>query len=115
MNHTLRILLASVCAAALPAGSADKPLDNCAAQPGATGMHARVNSMREQIERVPVTPDREKQQRLLELHAKHMREGMLELRRRHDAIAPGCRMELMQALMEQMIAHQGAAHELEGR
>ena len=104
-----RILLLATCVAAA-ANAAD--VSPCLNDPQSEGMRTRMERMHEQMDRAQALSDPAEQRRLLELHAKHMREGMRELRRREPALEPGCRIELMHAMMEQVIAHQQAAQEL---
>jgi hypothetical protein len=67
-------------------------------------MRERIEGLREQMKRIEYTVDRAERQRLIDMHLKKMREGMDTLRYR-DA-GEGCRMEFMQAMMEQMMRHQ---------
>ena len=106
-------ILAAICLVAATAIA--KEGTPCLEDPGATGMRTRMERMHEQMDRARSLSDPADQRRLLELHAKHMREGMRELRRRDPGLEPGCRMELMHAMMEQVIAHQQAAQELGAR
>jgi hypothetical protein len=100
----MKTLIAAVaCALALPV-LADAGLPECRKDPQARGLAQRVENIREQMERAELSTDRAEQRRLLELHAKTMHEGMRELRRRHAS--PGCREEMMHAMMEQMMRHQ---------
>jgi len=103
------ILAATCLVAAATAGAQGAP---CSGDPQATGMRTRMERMHEQVGKAQAVSDPAEQRRLLELHAKHMSEGMRELRRRDPGLQPGCRMELMHAMMEQVIAHQQAAQEL---
>ena len=84
----------------------------CANDAVAEGMRTRMERMHDQMNRAHALSDPADQRRMLELHAKHMREGMRELRRREPGLEPGCRIELMHAMMEQVIEHQQAAQEL---
>jgi hypothetical protein len=84
----------------------------CSNDPNAAGMQTRMERMHEQMDKAHGLSDPAGQRRLLELHAKHMREGMRELRRREPELEPGCRLELMHSMMEQVIAHQQAAQEI---
>lgn len=76
---------------------------SCERDPAARGLTERVQGMTEQMDRIEWTTDREVQQRLMELHMKKMREGMRELR--HRKAGDACRVEMMQAMMEQMMRH----------
>ena len=103
-------ILAAACLVASAALAHDGA--SCMNDPSAEGMRTRMERMHEQMDRAQSLSDPAEQRRLLELHAKHMSEGMRELRRRDPGLQPGCRMELMHAMMEQVIAHQQAAQEL---
>jgi hypothetical protein len=103
-----RILLLATCIAAVANAAEMSP---CMNDPQAEGMRMRMERMHEQMDRAQVLADPAEQRRLLDLHAKHMREGMRELRRRETGLEPACRMELMHAMMEQVIAHQCVAQE----
>jgi len=81
----------------------------CANETGGQGLQARVKTIRDQMDRIRQTTNREEQRRLIELHAKNMNEGLQETRRRQPG--PGCRLEMMHAMMEQMIQHQQAVQE----
>ena len=78
--------------------------DACGSGPQAEGMRARVKTMHDQMDRAEWTEDRVQQRDLMDLHMKHMREGMRELRKRD--MPAECRMELMTEMMETMIRHQ---------
>lgn len=106
-------ILAAACLVATAAVAAEGT--PCTNDPDAVGMRSRMEVMHEQMDRAQSQSDPAEQRRLLELHAKHMREGMRELRRREPVLAPGCRLELMHAMMEQVIAHQCMAEELVAR
>jgi len=101
----MRLLIAAACALALPV-LAGSDLAQCEKDPQSRGLVQRVENIKGQMDRAEVSPDRAEQRRLLELHAKTMREGMRELKRRETT--PGCREEMMQAMMEQMLRHQVA-------
>jgi hypothetical protein len=102
-------VVAGTCLVAAPAwADATAP---CKGDPSAVGMRMRMEQMHDQIDKAQSLSDRADQRRVLELHAKHMREGARELRRR-ESLQPACRIELMHALLEQMIAHQQATQEL---
>ena len=83
---------------------ADHTADHCGASVQADGMRARVKTMNEQIDRIEFTEDRGKQRELMDLHMKHMQEGMRELRKRE--MPADCRIELMSSMMESMMRHQ---------
>lgn len=75
--------------------------DHCGTSAQAEGMRARMKTMHEQMDRAEWTEDQAKQRELMDLHMKHMQEGMRELRRRD--IPADCRMDLMSLMMESMI------------
>ena len=81
--------------------------DNCRKDPQSEGMRARVQTMQQQMDQAEWTEDRVQQRHLMDLHMKHMQEGMRELRKRD--LPAECRMELMTEMMETMIRH----HQLE--
>ena len=87
--------------------------DSCERDPAARGLTERMHGMAEQMDRIEWSTDREEQQRLMELHMKKMREGMRELR--HRKTGDACRVEMMQAMMEQMMRHQLVAQDPAGR
>ncbi|HET7730771.1 MAG TPA: hypothetical protein VFK48_12130 [Usitatibacter sp.] len=105
MNRHFRSALAAaaLACACLPA-AATEPLASCRIDPRATGIAERMENLRDQMDRIEWTADRNAQRHLMELHMKAMREGMRELRRREAG--EGCRMEMMHAMMEQMMRHQ---------
>jgi hypothetical protein len=72
-----------------------------------------MEQMQEQMDRIERATDRQQQRRLMELHMKKMHEGMRELRRRDTG--ERCRLEMMHAMMEQMMRHQMVAHDPAGR
>lgn len=78
--------------------------DQCGTAAPAEGMRARMKTMHEQMDRAEWTEDRAQQRDLMDLHMKHMREGMRELRKRE--MPAECRVELMTEMMETMIRHQ---------
>ena len=105
----MRILIATLaCALSLPA-LANPEFAQCEKDPAARGLTQRVENIRGEMDRAEQSGDRAQQRRLLELHAKTMHEGMRELRRRETTT--GCREEMMQAMMEQMMRHQLALQE----
>jgi len=103
-------ILAAACLVAATAFAAEGT--PCTNDPEAIGMRTRMERMHEQMDRARALSDPAEQRRLLELHSKHMREGMRELRRRDPGLEPGCRLELMSAMMEQVIAHQQVVQDL---
>jgi hypothetical protein len=87
----------------------------CANDPDAAGLRSRMESMESQITRIRSLSDKGEQRRLVELHAKHMHEGLRELRRRESRLEPRCHVAMMQSLLEQMIVHQETVHDLDDR
>ena len=110
-----KILKTTLLCVALQAGGAfavDGDTE-CAKQAAMAGMRARLELMHEQMSRIEWTTDRVERSQLLDLHSKHMGEGLREVRRRNlDAT---CRMEMMGAIMEEMVRHQLAASERDDR
>lgn len=111
MRTMIRMVLAAAACAAVPAFAANEAA--CARDPAGTGLAARVQNMHEKMDRAQWTTDPAEQRRLMELHGKLMREGVNELARR-DVGMP-CRLEMMSAMMEQMIQHQQAEQEAGAR
>jgi hypothetical protein len=112
MNKLSRVAAACFLAAASTAFAAVDDMAPCAKDPKATGLPERLARMRDQMDRIEWATDKEEQHRLMDLHVKTMQEGMREVRRRETTT--GCRLEMMQALMEQMMRHQLAAQETDG-
>jgi hypothetical protein len=102
-------------ALALAASTSVLAADGAACPPGAamTGMRERIVSLQEQMDRIEWTADRAEQRRLMDLHAKLMREGMREIH--HRDLAPACRIEMMSSMMDVMIRHQQAMEDPEER
>ena len=96
---------------AVPAFAADTPPD-CPKDGATVGMQARMKTLREEIERIEWTADPAEQKRLMEMHMKHMHEGLRELRRRDMHVA--CRVDLMASMMETMIRHEQVMHDRNG-
>ncbi|HET9576515.1 MAG TPA: hypothetical protein VFP44_01745 [Usitatibacter sp.] len=113
MNRMSRVAAACVFAAASTAFAAVESTVPCAQDPKARGLPERLERMRDQMDRIEWATDKEEQRRLMDLHLKTMQEGMREVRRR-DTTAE-CRMQMMQALMEQMMRHEIVAHDTDGR
>lgn len=80
---------------------ADHPIVACDQDPRAAGMSERVANMRGEMDRIEWTVDRAQQRKLMELHTKKMHESLRELRRRN--LGDSCRMEVMQAMLEEMM------------
>ncbi len=106
----LRLTLAAAALAALPAPAAD--LGACASDPAATGLAARVENMQETMDRIRATSDPARRASLLVLHDKLMREGLQQVRKRNASLA--CRMELTDAMMDQLMLHEQVAHDGDG-
>ena len=101
--------LAVLCAAlAVTPVLADHTLNHCGKSAMAEGMRARVRTINDQMDRIDLTTDRAKQRELLDLHLKHMQEGLRELRKRE--LPAACRIELMSSMMESMVRAQQVAH-----
>ena len=83
---------------------ADHTADHCGMSAQADGMRARVKTINDQMDRIEFTEDKNKQRELMDLHMKHMQEGMRELRKRE--MPSDCRIELMSSMMESMMRHQ---------
>lgn len=100
----------ALCAiAAATSAMAASPQEACAGDPKARGLPERIENMKEQMNRIEWSSDRAQQRALMDLHMKQIQEGMRELRRREAG--PACRMEMMHAMMEQMVRHNLAANE----
>lgn len=102
MKTAIRIAAAVAACAALGAAAAEPA--TCERDPRATGLAQRIATMKDQMNRIEWSVDRAEQKKLMELHMKTMHESMRELRRREAG--DGCRMEMMHAMMEQMMRHQ---------
>ena len=112
MKTTLNAML--VCAA-LGSGAALAAEDTrpCGKELAMQGMRERMQLMHEQMDRIEWTTDRTEQWKLLDLHAKHMREGVLQLRQRD--LAASCRVEMMSSILEEMVRHQLVVSERDTR
>ncbi len=111
MQTPVRLLLAAAAVAAAPALASND--DACAHDPAAAGLQARVLNMDEKMDRIRRATDPAEQRRLMDLHGKLMREGIQQLRDRKPGIA--CRVELTDAMMDQMVQHQQFEREAGGR
>jgi hypothetical protein len=100
MKRVLGIALAALFFA--PALAAEPP-SSCAQDPAAHGIAERMDGLRQQIDRIEWTDDRAERRVLIDLHMKRMHEGMRTLRERGAGDA--CRMEFMQAMLEQVMRH----------
>ena len=113
MNTLSKIALGCTLAVASTAFAAAQEPAPCAKDPRANGLPQRMARMNEQMDRIEWTTDRAEQRRLMDLHMKSMHEGMREVRRRETTAE--CRMDMMQAMMEQMMRHELAAQDSDGR
>lgn len=109
------ILKVAMLCAALGAGAAvaGDYASGCGNEGAMRGMRERMQLMHEQMDRIEWTTDRAEQWKLLDLHAKHMREGMREVRNRD--LGTSCRMEMMSSIMEEMVRHQLVVSERDDR
>ena len=107
MKTTMQWILAAAALAAAPALAAGP--NACANDPAAKGLPARVQNMHEKMDRIHWATDPAEQRRLLDLHGKLMHEGMQELGRRKTTLP--CRLEMMNAMMDQVIQHQQVERE----
>ena len=112
MRTTHRMLALTACLFASGAMAAVQS-GACAKDPAAIGVHERMDRIQDLMHRLRYIPHGEEQRRLLELHTKIMQEGLGELGRRD--VGEACRVEFMHAMMEQMLRHQGAAQNSDGR
>ena len=112
MKVTLKavLLCATLAAGAASAGADTKA---CGTEGAMKGMRERMQLMHEQMDRIEWTTDRAEQGVLLDLHAKHMREGVREMR--HRELGPDCRMEMMGSMMEELVRHQLVMSERDAR
>lgn len=113
MNTLSKIALACALAVVSTAFAAADEVAPCAKDPKANGLPQRMERMKEQMDRIEWTTDPAEQRRLMDLHMKSMHEGMREVRRRETTAE--CRMDMMQAMMEQMMRHELAAQDSDGR
>jgi hypothetical protein len=107
----MRIALAAgvLCAAfAFPAFAGEAP-PSCPNDAATAGMRARMKTLREDIDKIEWTVDAAERGRLMELHMKHMHEGLHEMRRRQIDVP--CRLEMMTSMMETMIRREQVMQE----
>lgn len=107
MNTVIKAAAACAVLAVMPA-LAEHTADHCGNGAAAEGMRARVDAINDQMDRIEWTTDRAQQRELMDLHMKHMREGLRELRKREMPAA--CRIDLMSAMVESMVRSQLVAH-----
>jgi len=108
MKTLIKLTIAAAAFSITPALAAHTA-DHCGKSAQADGMRARVKTIDEQMDRIEFTEDHGKRQELMDLHLKHMQEGMRELRKRD--MPSDCRIELMSAMMESMMRHQQVQQE----
>jgi hypothetical protein len=96
-------------ALAAPRAFAVHTTAGCASDPQAVGLAQRIDNLRDHMRRIEETHGRPEQRALMDLHLKAMQEGLRELRGREATDA--CRLEIMHALMEQMLRLQLAERE----
>lgn len=108
------ILNAALACAALAVTGAFGAEKDSACQGGsdARGMHARMEAIKRETDRIEWTVDRAEQRRLMELQMKHVRESLRELRRRE--VPAECRAEMMNVLLESMVRHEQVMHDVAG-
>ncbi len=111
MNRILALTTMCAALAALPAMGANESACG-GADPQTAGMRARMNTVRQQMDRIEWTADRAEQKRLLDLNTKHVDEGLREMRRRDLSV--NCRMEILNTLLETMVRHERIQHEGDG-
>ena len=101
MKTLIKAAIACAALAAVPV-RADPVPGHCGQ--GTEGMRARMKTIHDQMDRIEFTEDRATRSELMDLHMKHMQEGMRELRKRE--MPEACRVELMSSMMEMMVRHQ---------
>ncbi|MGZ5034336.1 MAG: hypothetical protein ACXWAC_14160 [Usitatibacter sp.] len=89
------------------------PLTACESETAMTGIRERLATLDDQMNRIEWTTDRAERRALMDLHMKHMHESLRELRKRD--LGSACRMDLMSAMLEEMVRHQQAMSEPEAR
>jgi microcompartment protein CcmL/EutN len=100
-------------ALAAPAYAIDAATAQCPNDATTAGMHARMKVVREQMDRIEWTTDRAEQRRLMDLNMKHVQEGLREIRRRPMAV--GCKVEMMDTMLETVVRQQQVALEAGSR
>lgn len=111
MRNAFRIALAV--AGLLASTAMAAPGSGCDNAAGAPGMRARLDTMKQQMERLEATTDRAEQHKLMVLHMKHVREGLLTLRKSDMPL--DCRLEIVTAMLETLVLHEQLVHESETR
>ncbi len=112
MRTTHRMLALIACLFAFGAMAAVQS-GACVKDPAAIGVHQRMDRIQDLMHRLRYIPQGEERRRLLDLHTKIMQEGLGVLGRRD--VGDACRVEFMHAMMEQMLHHQGALQNSDGR
>lgn len=102
-------MLAVACALAGAPASAAEPDSACMHDSQAQGLRARIDNLRDQMDRIEWTTDRAERQQLMELHSKLLREGLREMRMRK--VRTECQLEVMGTMMESMARHELVMHE----
>lgn len=103
----------ALCAAfAFPAFAGEAP-PSCPNDAANAGMRARMKTLREEIEKIEWTLDSGERKRLMDLHMKHMHEGLREMRRRQIDVP--CRLEMMTSMMETMVRREQVMQERDTR
>ncbi len=107
MKTTFTTILLAMAFAAVPALAAHTPA--CGNDAQTVGLKARLANLSEKMDRIQWATDPAEQRRLMDLHAKLMREGLEQIRTR--PISSECRMQMTQAMMDQIILHELAEQE----
>ncbi len=107
MYKTMKVALAAALMASVPAFAQKGTA--CGNDPATQGLKARMANLSAQMEKIQWSNDREEQRHLLELHTKLMHEGLQQLKIRKTS--PACRLEMTQAMLDQMIQNQLAEQE----
>jgi len=108
-NRFGSLLIAAALGLVAPGALAVHTTAACANDPQAAGLGQRIDNLRDHMRRIEETQGRPEQRALMDLHLKAMQEGLRELRGRGTTDA--CRLEVMHALMEQMLRLQLAERE----
>ena len=105
---------AGILAAALAATGAfgAQAVSPCDDAPGAKGMRERIETINRQADRIEGTTDRAELRVLMDLQMKHLHEGIREMRRRELPV--GCRMDMIESMMDAMVRHEQVMHDAPG-
>jgi len=95
------LIVAAGLGLAAPGALAVHTTPACANDPQAAGLGQRIDNLGVHMRRIEEAHGRPAQRSLMDLHLKAMQEALRELRGR--ATTDGCRLEIMHALMEQML------------